>query len=153
MVAAGQEHVRGLDVAVHEARGVSGVERGGDLGDDEGRALGAERALVADERAQVVAVDVAHRQVEDAVLLARRVDRDHVRVVDRRGGLGLAHEAQPEALVLGQRGRDDLQRDDAVEGRLMRPVDDPHAAPARDAVDAKARELGSWFQRFHRSVF
>ena len=48
------------------------------------RALAARaRPRARSERAQVGALDVAHRDVELALVLARVVDRDHVRVVDR----------------------------------------------------------------------
>ena len=45
-------------------------------------------------------LDVAHREEEDAVDLVGVVDRDHVRVVERRGELRLAEEARAELLVV-----------------------------------------------------
>ena len=45
---------------------------------------------------EVEALDVAHRDEQVLVRLAGLVDRDHVRVVDRRGGLPLALEALAE---------------------------------------------------------
>ncbi len=70
-----------------------GVERVGDLGDDARGPRGVEPALAPEEPVQVRARHVAHDEVEVAVLLAGRVDRDDVRVVDRRGEAGLALEA------------------------------------------------------------
>ena len=140
VVALPEQDVGRLDVAVHQAGGVRGVERGADLPDDPRRARRVERPLAADERAQVVAGDVAHRDVGDPVLLARVVDRDHVRVVDRRRDARLAQEPPPDRLV-GHQGRgDDLQRDDAVERELARAIDDAHPPAPRHGLDPVPRE-------------
>ena len=86
----GDQHVGRLDVAVHEAAAVRGVERRRDLPDEPHGALGREPALALDELAQVGALHVAHGEVEDAVGLAGLVDGDDVRVVDRGRELRLA---------------------------------------------------------------
>jgi hypothetical protein len=150
VVLGGQQDVGGLDVAVDEAGAVRRVERRPDLADDPRRTLGRKPALAAHQAADVVAGDVAHRDVRDAVLLARVIDRDDVGVVDRRGDLRLAHEALPDRLVLEQPGRDDLQGDGAVERELRGPVDDAHAATAGHRVDPVAREDAAGFQLTHR---
>ena len=82
MIARAEQDVGGLDVTVHEPRRVRRVQRGADLSDDPRRAAGIQRPLAPDERAQVVARDVAHREVRDAVRLARVEERDDVRVVE-----------------------------------------------------------------------
>ena len=56
-------------------------------------------------------------EVQPAVVLARLVDRDDVRVLDRRGQLRLALEALAEVRVGGELGGDQLQRDGAVRAR------------------------------------
>ena len=137
------EDVRRLDVAVHEPRGVRGVERVGDLGDHARGARGVEPALAPEDPVQVRARHVAHDEVEVAVLLAGRVDRDDVRMVDRRGEAGLALEALPQLGVRRAVGGDELERDRAAEPQLGRTVDHAHAAGAEDLLDAAARELGS----------
>ena len=91
-----EQDVRRFDVAVDEPGRVSGVERAADLLGDRERLLRGERAALPEERPQARAVDVAHREVEDAFDLARVVDRDHVRVVERGGELRLAEEAGAE---------------------------------------------------------
>ena len=63
-------------------------------------------------------VDEPHREEREAVGLAGGVDRDHVRVLDRRRGARLAQEPLADRVVLDQLGRDHLQRDDAVEIEL-----------------------------------
>jgi len=78
-----QQHVRGLDVAVHEAAPVRGVQGGRHLRDDAGGAARAQRPLPARERVNVPAGHVAHRDEEDLVRLARLEDRDDVRVIHR----------------------------------------------------------------------
>ena len=103
MVLGAEQDVRGLDVAVHEAVGVRGIQRAADLRDDVRRPLGIQAALCAHERPQVGPVDVAHDDEQHALALARVVDGDHVRVLDRRGRLGLGDEARAEVGLLGER--------------------------------------------------
>ena len=67
-----------------------------------------------EERLQVDAVDAGHRDVEQAALLARVVDRDDARVVERRGELRLAQEPLAE-VGLAERGREQLERRRASE--------------------------------------
>ena len=99
----GDQHVRRLDVAVDQAAAVGGVERRADLPDDADRALRRQAAARrVDERAQVGALDEAHREVQHAVGLAGLVDRHDVGVVDRRRELRLRLEAVAEVDVVGQ---------------------------------------------------
>jgi hypothetical protein len=61
---------------------VGGVEGLGDLGEDLDRTPGLERTFLREELGEIRALDVAHGEEEEAALLARLVDRDHVRVVE-----------------------------------------------------------------------
>ena len=140
----GDQSVTRLDVAVDEAAGVGGVEGGGDLVDDRRRAGGLERSLAQDQRVEIGALDEAHRQVELTVLLAGVIDRDHVGVIDRGRRPRLLLEALAEALVPGEVGGDQLQRDLPAEVDLDRPVDDAHPA-ATDLLDhAVTRKFVTW---------
>ena len=94
---------------MHEAARVGGVERGGHLRADLERAL--ERELLAAQSfSEVGAVDVAHREVEPSVLLARVVDRDDVRVLERGGDLHVAQEALAKGVVVREPFRGERAR-------------------------------------------
>ncbi len=153
LLRAGDQHVRGLDVAVDEPARVGGVERPADLGQDLGGALGGHGALALDHRAQVRALDVAHRDVELPVLLARLVERDHVRVLDLRRDLRLVLEPLAERRVGGQVGRDQLQRHLPVQPDLGGAVDDPHPAPPGDRLEPVPGDLRADCCLTHRSVY
>ena len=118
------EHVAGLHVAVDEPERVRRVERGGDLADERDRALGAQRALLPEQLAQVEPVDEAHDEVEHAVVLAHRERRDDVRLVERGGDLRLAQESLAEARVPRELGDQHLERD--LAGRRAPPRGRPH---------------------------
>ena len=149
MIAGAEQHIRRLDVAMDQAAGMRGVQRAADLVDDPRRPRRLERSGGTDQMAQVLAVDEPHRDVERPLVLARVVDRQHVRVVDCRRRARLGDEAPAEALVLCQVRCDDLQRDRPVEVDLDRAVDNAHAAAAGHALDAVAREDVAWFEVRH----
>ena len=90
---------------------MGGVQRVGDLGADPDRAFGWQRSLRRQERPQVGPLDVAHRDEQRPVGLARGVDRDDVGVLGRGRGFGLPDEPLAERLVLRQLRGQELQRD------------------------------------------
>ena len=140
-VVGGDEHVAGLDVPVHHAVGVRGVERLGDLGDQADRPLGRQRTAAADQRAEVGPVDEAHVDEQPAVDLAVVVDGDDVRLAQPRDGVGLALEAALVLGVIGQRGGQQFQCDLAVAPRVIGAVDLAHATRTDDALDPVLAEL------------
>ena len=144
-----EQDVGGLDVAVDQAGSVRGVQRRGDLRDDLGGPLGRQRPLVLEQPVQVGARHVAHDEIQLPLGLARAVDRHHVRVVDQRREPRLALEALAEGRIGGAIGRDQLQRDGPPEVELDRPVDDAHAASARDRFDAEVAEDVTGGERGH----
>ena len=135
------EDVGGLDVAMHQPALVRGVERAGHLADHRHGTERLEAAVLGDHRAQVGSLDVAHRDEQQAVDLARLVERDDVRVVDGGREARLAVETGAERLVLHELGSEHLQRDLAPEAQVLGPVHDTHAAAADDGLDAVARQL------------
>ena len=149
-----QEHVGGLHVAVHETAAMGGIERFGDLAADAQCALGRELALPAQERLQVLALDVARGQVQLSCLLAGGKHGQHVWVVERGCEARLLEEALAKALVGGELGGDQLERHRALEREIACPVDDPHAAAADLRVDPVAGEgrAGLKLGRGHRAA-
>jgi serine/threonine protein kinase len=119
------------------------VERVADLLDQPQGAIRVERGLPGDQLPEVVALDVAHCQVELAVGLACRVDRDDVRMIERRGGLRLAEEPLAEALALRKLRHQELQRHFAPEPDVLRPVDRSHPAAPEQLLQPETGDLAA----------
>ncbi len=126
-------HVVRLDVAVHDAVVVGEPERGEDLRREVDRAVRLEAAALVDHVLEGRPLEVLHRDVVRAIRDAAVVDRDDVRVVQPRRRLCLAAEALDELLVLGVPLREHLDRDLAVQGRVLGEPDRRHAAGAEPA--------------------
>ena len=140
----GKKDVGRLDVAVDEPARVGRVERASDLdrGSPSARA-GSSCASVASSSPEVGPLHVAHCNEQEALGLAGLVDRDHVRVVDRGSEPRLAQEPLAEALVLGQLGGEQLQRDLAAEPRCPRPGRQRSSRPGRAAARSGSRRAPS----------
>ena len=139
----GDQDVAGLDVAVHQTRGVHGVEGVGHRFQQGAQRLDVEPTVALEHRAEVFAVDEAHRQVEHAVRVARVVDRDDVRVLQAGRDGGLPLEAVAVLAVGGERRGEHLQGDRAAQLQVAGAVDDAHAAFADERVDAVACQHAS----------
>ena len=146
--APGDQDVGGLDVAMDEPALVGRVERVADLLDQPDRAIRVERRLAGDQLPEVVALDVPHRQVQPPVRLSCRVDRDDVRMIERRRDLRLAQEPLAEALALRELRRQELQRHLAAEADVFRAVDRSHAASPEQLLQTEAGDLapGEWIR-------
>jgi hypothetical protein len=127
------QHVVGLEVAVHEARGVDGREPASGLHVEVDDLLPGLAALGV---AQGRAADPMHDDVKVALGLAGVVDRDDVRVGELGEHAGLAE--QPDALgleVVGVVLAQDLDRDLLVEVGVATEEDRALAPAAEHAVD------------------
>ncbi len=135
-VVARRHDVLGLDVAVDDAAGVAVVERVGDLRPDVEDVAEAQRAL-AEELPQVRGREHRHDEEQRPLVPPEVVDRHDGGVVHLRDDLGLALEA-----LLGVLreipGRDQLDRDVAVQDRILRAVDDAHSAAPQLGEDLVA---------------
>jgi hypothetical protein len=135
-----RQDVLRLDVPVHEAVRVRGVESGGDLGDEVRRARRFQRGLARDDLLQRRPVDVLHGDVQQAVVLADVIHGQHVRMLDRGHHLLLPAEARAERRLVADVGAEHLQRDGPLERDLRRAKDDAHPASPQRGVDAVAGE-------------
>src|SRR3954453_2590440 len=93
-----------------EARLVRLVERGRDLPGDRQGLPWLQRSAPAENRGQVGAPEIAHRQPEAAALLAGPVDLGDVRGLDTLRVRRLAQESFADLGVAGELDRQDLHR-------------------------------------------
>src|SRR5262249_32091717 len=92
-----------------------------------------------------VALEVLHHEVRGAILLPDVVERADTRMIQLRDDARLTVEPLAELRIAGERLREDLDRDSAVEARVARLVHLPHAARAErreDFVRAEAAAGG-----------
>jgi hypothetical protein len=133
-VPAREQHVLGLEVAVHHALAVRVGEGVGQLAHEPHHIRDRQPPLPPEPLAQRLALHVGHRVVGQPVHLARGMDRHHVRVLKARRQADLAFEAcgrQPGR----QLGRQDLHHDVAPERLLARHEHARHPAAAELAPE------------------
>ena len=132
-----------LDVTVDDAGAVRGAERVGHLDREIERARDGQRAAL-EADVERLAVDELHGEQVDLAIGGRHAvdveDGDDVRVVERRGGLRLAHEALAARRVADRRRRQHLERHRPLEPSVEGAVDDAHAAGAHLVADRVARQ-------------
>ncbi len=142
-LALGQQDVRRLHVAVDQPAVVGRVQRARHLCDDRRRPDRVDGPELADERAEVGPLDVAHGDEQLAVGLAGLVDGDDVRVFERCRGLRLADEPLTEAGILGELGGQDLEGDPPFQPVVQGQIDDAHPPAPEHRLDAISSKFGS----------
>ena len=125
-----EQDVVGLDVAMHHAVLMRVGERVADLPEDAPHLGRIECAAIVNALRQRVAVDERHHEEDEAVLLVDAVDRDDARVRELRRRLRLAKESRTDLGAERELGRQELDRDRALETAILRAIHDPHAAAA-----------------------
>ncbi len=141
----GDHHVVGLEVAVHDPLLVGRVNRVGQRDRDVEEPVELE-TLLADAPGRAFAVDQLHREEVDAVGLLDRVDRDDVRVVERRDGLRFALEPLQAITAPGQLRGQDLERHLPLELRVLGEVHLAHSACSELPENPVVRERLPRFQ-------
>jgi hypothetical protein len=134
-----EEDVAGLEIAVHDAGAVRGVERARDLRGDGEHLVDAHRQLARaarahDARGERLALEELHDEERPALLLANVVERTDVRVFQLREHARLALEALAQSGIGDVRGQD-LDGDGSIQARVPRLVDLTHAAGAGERLD------------------
>jgi hypothetical protein len=120
-----EEEIRRLEVAVDDADVVGGRERLGRLEDPPQRPPRRHRPALGEQSLEVGAAHELHGDPRLLVVLAGAVDADDARVIDRRERARLAEHPRAGRVggdLLGQH----LQRDGAIELRVVRQEEDTH---------------------------
>jgi hypothetical protein len=137
--AARDDDVVRLEVAVDDAGVVGGLEPAPRL-HEQGDGVGPAGRCIGDPPGERDAVEELHRHVELAPVLADIVDLDHVRVGDPGHHLGLLPE--PLALRVRPAQVEELDGDLAIEGLVVRGVDDAHTAGSDLVENSEPTDLG-----------
>ncbi len=131
-----QQDVLRLQVAVQHAFAVRGADGGAHRRQDAHRLVGVQPALALEHVPEILAVDELHDEVGAAVgKRAVVVDRDDRGMLQPRDDLRLAPEPAPGLGVAEQLGAHDLQRDEAIEPHVARPVHGAHPAAPEELLD------------------
>ena len=134
-----QDVVR-LHVAMHDALRVRVGQRPRDLADQPYAIAGRHRATLPNALGERFPFDERHHVEDEAVDLVDGMNRDYVRVRQLGGEPRFAQEAVAQSLRLV--GREELDRDEAVEVDLAREIDDSHPAATQLANDRIATRQG-----------
>jgi hypothetical protein len=140
----GQPDVGRLDVPVDDPHLVREVEPPADVHRHAGLLLDRETVDRHHRLAEVDALDVLHGDVVDALHLADLEDRHDVRVLQAGGGARLALEAGEGVLAGQERGGHGLERDLALEDRVLGQVHLAHGAVAELRLDLELAELAGF---------
>jgi hypothetical protein len=124
-------------------RGFDGV---GDLSGDGDGVIDGNRSG-GDPLRQVRAIDELHDQGLDRRTVLETVNLRDVRMIERGQRLRFAREAGESIVIGGERVRQDLQGDVAIELRVASAIHLAHATGADGRDDLVRAESGSWGER------
>ena len=119
----GNENVAGLDVHVDHALAVCSVECCCNIDCNRCCSIGVDRAFIAENFGEALAVDVLHHDERCAILLTLVENPDDVLVVQAGDDLSLLANALDDVLVLRQRRIQNLDRHRAVQQLVTRQED------------------------------
>ena len=123
-------HVRGLEIAVNHSPVVGGRHACAQLPRDGHGTILRKPADAPEQRSQIVAVDVLHREEAPTVGFAQVVETTHVLMRDLPRDPQLVVELREPRRVAARGVREELQRDRLVEREVVRAVDLTHPAAA-----------------------
>src|SRR5690606_6013223 len=152
VVAADQENVLGLEIAVNDAEGVRPHQRAGDVGD---HAVGAARIEPAEPReacGEVLPVEELHGNVGHAAPIAMIEHVDDMGAPKLRRRLGLPLEANADLLALRLVVIDELERTARVKRQVEGEPHRPHAARAELPDEPIAAGDDDAFSTLHDSL-
>ena len=131
----GDEQVRGLEIAMHDAVVVGHLERPCDLSGDRKRLPPREPAASSQDLLEALAPDQLHRKVGLVVLLPKCQQPHDSWVPQALERVDLGLESTPQSGVVGQVRGQYFYGDGATSGRIDRLVHGTHAAAAKPGLD------------------
>ena len=132
------QHVRGLQIAMQDAAVVCRRETGAELACELERLVRWQPADAPQQRREILAVDVLHREEVLAAGFADVVDAAHVRMGDLPREPDFLMEARQPVGAMRDLLRQELERDGLSELQVFSSIDFAHAAAAQQADDAVA---------------
>src|ERR1035437_7767042 len=139
VTALGDEDVRGLDVPMDDASGMSGIERVGDVNRQTEQNIGVD-GLSGDAILQRHPVQVLHGDERFPILFSDIKDHANIGVIQRGGSLGLALKSGKYLRVASNILRQELEGDEAMQPSVLSLVHHTHPAAAQLLDDAVVRD-------------
>jgi hypothetical protein len=127
-------HVLGLHIAMNDVLAMSGLQPARHT-DPDCRHFGDGQRRAREELAQADPIDQLHRDVEHFIDFADLVYRSDIRMDDGSGGPRFAKEARTASRLTFASLVEHLDRHGAAQSRILRPIDDAHAATTDLALD------------------
>ena len=137
---ASDKDVLGFEIAMDDPAGMCGSDAVGDF-HHQLECLNRTEMFPAESGTESLSFEELGHRVVDAVLAADVEDRQDVRMGKRRDRARLAPESLERGLVSGEMRRKNLDRDVAIQPRVLGPINLPHAAD-RDEVENRVRAEG-----------